>query len=102
MIPMRVYFKNIFFIEFLAWYHSNPEIVKKMRRLSIENISKRIVVSEELSPSDGLTPQIVITAKPYLIQAVDNFLLKEKHFIAFKEKYELRLNLCKPKEHPWL
>ena len=101
MVPMRIYFKNNFLEEFLAWYYSNSEIVKKKRRLSIENISKHIVVSEELSPSDGSTPQIVITAKHHFIAAVDKFLLEEKHFIAFKEKKELRLNLCMPKKHPW-
>lgn len=101
MIPMKTYFEKTFYKEFLDWYHSNPKI-KKNETLSAKNVSKRISISESISPSDGFTPQIVITAKHRLIMLVDEFLFEEKHYIAFKEKTELRFNLCIPRENPWL
>ena len=102
MIPMKIYFKNNFYTEFLNWYHSNSKLTKK-ETLSIENVSKRIVISEGICPSDCHTPQIIITANARLITIVDKFLFYEKHFVAFREKDdELRFNLRTPKEHPWL
>lgn len=102
MIPMKVYFQKDFYTEFLNWYHSNQEL-KKNETLSTENVSKRILISEGISPSDGHTPQIIITANAKLTTIVDQFLFTEKHFVAFREKDdELRFNLRLPKEHPWL
>lgn len=102
MIPMKVYFETNFYTEFLNWYHSNPEL-EKTETLSAENVSKHIVISDGICPSDGHTPQIVINANRQLTTIVDKFLFNEKHFVAFREKdEELRFNLCTPKEHPWL
>ena len=79
MIPMKVYFQKDFYTEFLNWYHSNQEL-KKTETLSTENVSKRILISEGISPSDGHTPQIIITANAKLTTIVDHFLFNEKKY----------------------
>ena len=99
MFPMKNYFRNEFLAEFLNWYHSNQKLTQ-IEALSNENASRNILIFESFYPSDGITPQTVIRSTQPIIKIIDKFLFEEKHFIAFKEINELRINMGEPEIPP--
>ena len=82
------------------WLKAHPEAMKENNRVLAEigdllgeTVTEKDIFYEaiELSPSDHKTQQIVIKAKPELIQLIDKFLLHNK-IVALKEKTCLRID----------